>query len=88
MQELIDVVKAVTGAIVPVVIGPRRSGDPARLAGDGQRIRREPEWPPDIADLKSIVKTAWAWHKKKDLVSRIDEQTVRAIRTTGLFSRT
>ncbi|MGB5324270.1 MAG: UDP-glucose 4-epimerase GalE [Pseudomonadales bacterium] len=66
VQQVIDVARAVTGLDVPVRIGPRRSGDPARLVGDGQRITRDLDWNPDFPDLESIVTTAWEWHKKKN----------------------
>lgn len=66
VKEVIDVVKDVTGVNVPVKIGPRRPGDPARLVGDAQRIGRELAWSPDFPDLQSIVKTAWEWHTRKN----------------------
>lgn len=62
VREVIDAARRVTGRDIPVVIGPRRAGDPPELVGDATRARSELGWVPQHADLDEIVRTAWAWH--------------------------
>jgi UDP-glucose 4-epimerase len=52
-------VREVTGHPVPVTVGPRRAGDPARLVAAGDRIRAELGWTPRHTDLAGIVRDAW-----------------------------
>lgn len=61
VRDVVDSVERVTGKSVPVVHGPRRPGDPARLVSDATRARRELGWTPAITDLDMIVRTAWDW---------------------------
>jgi len=65
VHEVIEQAKSVTGKRIPVEIGPRRPGDPARLVGDASRIRRALGWQPEYADLASILATAWRWHTSR-----------------------
>ncbi|MBM4070727.1 MAG: UDP-glucose 4-epimerase GalE [Planctomycetes bacterium] len=64
VREVIKAVEAVTGKPVPVKEGPRRPGDPASLVASCDKIQRELGWKPKHADLKSIVETAWNWHRE------------------------
>ncbi len=64
VQEVIDTARAVTGREIPVRLGERRPGDPARLVSAGGRASTVLEWEPRYADLKSIVDTAWRWHQR------------------------
>jgi UDP-glucose-4-epimerase GalE len=63
VRELIDSVGRVTGKAVPHTIGPRRPGDPARLVASSARVRQVLGWAPRLADLDTIVGTAWRWHE-------------------------
>jgi len=63
VKEVIDVARAVTGHALPVEVGPRRPGDPARLVASSERIRAELGWSPRHQDLGAIVGSAWAWVK-------------------------
>jgi UDP-glucose-4-epimerase GalE len=63
VREVIRTVEEVTGRSVPVREGPRRPGDPPALVADATRIRTELGWAPKYDDLKSIVETAWNWHR-------------------------
>jgi UDP-glucose-4-epimerase GalE len=63
VREVVRTVEQVTGRRVPVREGPRRAGDPAALTAAGDKIRRELGWKPKYADLRSIVETAWNWHR-------------------------
>ncbi len=64
VKQVIETAERVTGRSVPVRVGPRRAGDPARLVGDATRIRAELGWTPRYADLQDIVGTAWRWYLK------------------------
>jgi len=63
VREVIDRARQVTGRNIPVVIGPRRPGDPPRLVGDATRAMQDLGWQPRYADLDRILETAWAWHQ-------------------------
>jgi len=63
VREVIAAVEEVTEKKVPVVEAPRRPGDPPSLYADSTRAQVELNWEPRYQDLKSIVRTAWNWHK-------------------------
>jgi UDP-glucose 4-epimerase len=59
VQQVVEAVREVTGHPVPVVVGARRPGDPARLVAASDRIRAELGWKPEHTDLTGIVRDAW-----------------------------
>lgn len=61
VKEVLDAARAVTGRSIPVKMGPRRPGDPARLVASSDRIRSDLGWAPKHQDLTTIVGDAWAW---------------------------
>jgi len=61
--EVIEAVRRVTGAAVPVTVGARRPGDPPRLVADVTRAARELGWRPRL-DLDAIVRSAADWHRR------------------------
>jgi UDP-glucose-4-epimerase GalE len=63
VREVIDTVERVTGRAVPWALGPRRPGDPAVLYAAPHKAQAELHWTPRHADLDSIVRTAWNWHR-------------------------
>ena len=63
VKEVIQVAEKVTGKKIAVIESPRRPGDPSRLIASSQKIKRELGWEPRFRDLKTIVKTAWNWHR-------------------------
>jgi len=65
VKEVISVTEQVTGKTVPVRVGPRRLGDPARLVASSAKIKKELQWQPQLCDLDQIIETAWKWHKKR-----------------------
>ncbi len=65
VREVIESVRRVTGAPIPVEEQPRRPGDPAVLVASSEKIKRELGWSPKFADLERIVATAWEWHQKR-----------------------
>lgn len=65
VREVVDSARRITGLDVPLELGNRRIGDPAALISDATKARAELGWQPRIAVLDEIIRTAWAWHKKR-----------------------
>ncbi len=63
VKEVIDTVERVTGRRVPWTLAPRRPGDPAVLYAAPVKAQAELHWKPRYADLETIVRTAWEWHR-------------------------
>jgi UDP-arabinose 4-epimerase len=63
VQEVLDAIVVETGTSLRAV-GARRQGDPAVLVADATRARVELGFTPTVSDLKSIIKSAWAWHSR------------------------
>lgn len=63
--EVLEVCREVTGLSIPVRVGPRREGDPARLVASSDRIVLDLGWKPRYPELTEIVESAWRWHRKK-----------------------
>ena len=64
VREILTAIAAVTGREVPHVVKPRRSGDPTYLVADPGAARETLNFVPAHSDLATIIRTAWAWHKK------------------------
>jgi len=62
VREIVEVARRETGRDIPVVIRPRRAGDPAVLVASSERAKRELGWNPRRSDIGTIIRTAWAWH--------------------------
>jgi UDP-glucose 4-epimerase len=62
--EILNAITAETGRTVPHVIKPRRAGDPAYLVADASAAREVLQFSPQYSDLATIIRTAWAWHRK------------------------
>ncbi|HEX8140585.1 MAG TPA: UDP-glucose 4-epimerase GalE [Pyrinomonadaceae bacterium] len=61
VREVIEAAREVTGKEIPVRVGPRRAGDPARLVASSAKIRSELGWRPERQDLRTIIASAWEW---------------------------
>jgi UDP-glucose 4-epimerase len=59
VREVIEVTKRVTGLSVPVVMGPRREGDPPVLVAGPDRAKAVLGWEPVCSSLERIVEDAW-----------------------------
>lgn len=68
VKEVVSTVKEVTGVDYPVIETERRSGDPAFLVSNAQKIQKVLGWKSQFDDLKFIVKTAYEW-EKSDVLS-------------------
>ncbi|MEN6521193.1 MAG: UDP-glucose 4-epimerase GalE [Armatimonadota bacterium] len=63
VKEVITVAEEVTGKKIAAVDAPRRAGDPARLVASSDKIKKQLGWKPRYAELKTIIETAWQWHR-------------------------
>ena len=63
VRDVIRTVEDVSGLKVPVKEGPRRAGDPPALVANADAIRRDLGWSPCHTELRSIIETAWNWHR-------------------------
>ena len=64
VKEVVEVCREVTGRDIPMVMAPRRSGDPARLVAAADKAHAELGWSPQFTQLKDIVSGAWQWHQR------------------------
>jgi UDP-arabinose 4-epimerase len=64
VKEVLNAIEREAGEPLPGVTGPRRAGDPAVLIANPERARHELGFDPARSDLETIVKTAWAWHRR------------------------
>jgi UDP-glucose 4-epimerase len=62
--EVIRMVEEVGGSPVKVLESPRRPGDPAVLIASSKKIKEELKWEPRFSELKAIVESALAWHRR------------------------
>jgi len=63
VKEVVELAREVTGVCIKAVIGDRRPGDPAILVASSERIQKELNWQPRYNDLRTIIETAWKWHR-------------------------
>jgi len=61
VKEIIQAAETVTQKQIPIEMGERRKGDPAKLIADNRKIIKELNWSPQYSDLQTIIKTAWNW---------------------------
>jgi len=63
VKEVINIAREVTGKEIKEVVAPRRAGDPAILIASSEKAQKELGWEPQYGDLRTIVSSAWEWHK-------------------------
>ncbi|MBL9120568.1 MAG: UDP-glucose 4-epimerase GalE [Phycisphaerae bacterium] len=63
VREVLDSCRRVTGHAIPAIVGQRRAGDPPRLVGSPEKIRRELGWSAKHVTLDTMVASAWAWRQ-------------------------
>lgn len=63
VREVIDQSAAVTSRDVPVIEGPRRTGDCTRLVSGSTRAEAELGWRPRRSTLPQMIADAWRWHQ-------------------------
>jgi UDP-arabinose 4-epimerase len=64
VKQVLDAIAAETGESLPVSEASRREGDPPVLVADVSLSHMELGFAPRLSDLKTIVETAWAWHRR------------------------
>jgi len=64
-RQVITMAETITGKKLPLKICPRRLGDAAVLVADAAKIKRVLGFNPSYSDLKTIISTAWSWHKNQ-----------------------
>jgi UDP-glucose-4-epimerase GalE len=64
VREILAAIANETGREVPHVVKPRRAGDPTYLVADASAARATLNFHTAHSDLPTIIRTAWAWHKK------------------------
>jgi UDP-glucose 4-epimerase len=64
VREILAAIAAEAGREVPHVVKPRRAGDPTYLVADASAARQTLNFRTAHSDLPTIIRTAWAWHKK------------------------
>ncbi|MDQ0219999.1 UDP-glucose 4-epimerase GalE [Peribacillus cavernae] len=64
VKEVIETARNVTGHSIPEKISPRRAGDPALLIASSEKAQTALGWKPKYNDLRTIIETAWNWHKE------------------------
>lgn len=62
VKEVFETAKEVSAMNIPYEMTGKRAGDSARLIADTTKIQQTLGWQPKH-DLKSILSTAWEWHK-------------------------
>jgi UDP-arabinose 4-epimerase len=61
--QVIEAARRVTSRNIPVVIGPRRPGDPAKLFAEAIRAQTDLSWRPRFSTIEEIIGTAWSWRQ-------------------------
>jgi UDP-glucose-4-epimerase GalE len=64
VREILSAIAAEAGREVPHLVKPRRSGDPTYLVADPSAAREILQFRTDHSDLATIIRTAWAWHRR------------------------
>ena len=64
VREVIETARRITGHPIPVIVEPRRAGDPPSLVADAAAARAALGWTPRYADLHTIVAHAWACEQR------------------------
>lgn len=62
--DIIKVAENVSGKKIPIKIKENRFGDVPIAIADSNKIKRELKWNPIFKDIKTMIKTAWNWHKE------------------------
>ena len=63
IMEMINAARKATGQNIPVKIGTRREGDPAKLVADSTKAHEILKWYPKFTSMEEIISSAWKWHQ-------------------------
>jgi UDP-glucose 4-epimerase len=62
-KQVVEAAREVTGAELPVEIGPRRDGDPASLVASSAKARDQLGWVPAKNTLRDMIGDAWEFYR-------------------------
>jgi UDP-glucose 4-epimerase len=62
-KQVVEAAREVTGAELPMEIGPRRDGDPASLVASSAKARDELGWVPAKNTLRDMIGDAWEFYR-------------------------
>ena len=85
VREVLATIEEVTGLPVPVTVGPRRAGDPARLVASAERAAERLGWSPERT-LAQMVADAWEFSGGSAVTaqSTTEQPAGTAVGTTGV----
>jgi len=62
--DVVEAARKVSGIHIPMILSPRRAGDPAVLVASSDRAKAELEWKPKYPEIEVILQHAWDWIQK------------------------
>ncbi|PIR97189.1 MAG: UDP-glucose 4-epimerase GalE [Candidatus Doudnabacteria bacterium CG10_big_fil_rev_8_21_14_0_10_41_10] len=65
VMEVVNASCEITGRMVRMEVGPRRPGDREEIYADVKKIKQVLGFEPKYSNLKTILQTHWAFHKKR-----------------------
>jgi UDP-glucose 4-epimerase len=65
VKQVAETFNQVTQAGLPIVVGPRRAGDPAQLYASNDRAKALLGWQPEL-DLQRIIQDHFDWYKTQE----------------------
>jgi UDP-glucose 4-epimerase len=80
VREVVETARKVAGVDFPICEAGRRAGDPPSLVADSSKLRRELGWNPSHDNLEYIIKTAWDWEEKLELMTEGHNASSRRVR--------
>ena len=81
VREVIEAISSATGRKIPLLLKPRRPGDPPVLIADPSLARTELKFTAPRSSLETIISSAWAWHQRPAL--RAPDDLNGALHATG-----
>ena len=63
VREVLDHSASISNRDVPIVEGPRRPGDCAKLVSGSTRAQAELGWRPSRSTMDQMIADAWRWHQ-------------------------
>jgi UDP-glucose 4-epimerase len=63
VKDIIDTSERITQRKITRKVDQRRAGDPPVLVADSQSLQEHLGWKPRYSDLRTIIQSAWEWHK-------------------------
>lgn len=64
VKQVLDAIAVETGESLEFLEATRREGDSAILVADASLSQSVLGWEPRLSDLSTIIRTAWAWHRR------------------------